>query len=87
MGLESTTQQDVVHDEIQVVPDVTPEVRHHEDATGGQEIPVFQIDGLNVYYGPFRAVRDVTMTVCQHEVTPSSGRPAAERPCCDASTA
>jgi phosphate transport system ATP-binding protein len=69
VGPESTTHQDVIHDDIQVIPDVTPEVRHHEDATGGVEVPVFEVDGLNVYYGPFRAIRDVSMTICQHEVT------------------
>jgi phosphate transport system ATP-binding protein len=31
--------------------------------------PVFDVDGLSVYYGGFRAVRDVTLTVAQHEVT------------------
>jgi phosphate transport system ATP-binding protein len=31
--------------------------------------PVFNVDGLSVYYGAFRAVRDVSLTVHQHEVT------------------
>jgi phosphate transport system ATP-binding protein len=31
--------------------------------------PVFDVNGLNVHYGPFRAVRDVTLEVAPAEVT------------------
>ncbi|HUQ63034.1 MAG TPA: phosphate ABC transporter ATP-binding protein PstB [Acidimicrobiales bacterium] len=47
-----------------VVPDVTntaPEPEEHA--------VVFEARDLNVYYGDFRAVRDVNLTVRQHEVT------------------
>jgi phosphate transport system ATP-binding protein len=30
---------------------------------------VFDVEGLNVYYGPFKAVRDVDMRVHKHEIT------------------
>ncbi|MEZ5145250.1 MAG: phosphate ABC transporter ATP-binding protein PstB [Acidimicrobiales bacterium] len=30
---------------------------------------VFDVDDLNVYYGSFRAVRDVTLDIRQHEIT------------------
>src|SRR5580765_5759966 len=30
---------------------------------------VFEIDDLEVYYGPFRAVREVTLDVRRHEIT------------------
>src|SRR5215813_9398896 len=30
---------------------------------------VFEIDDLQVFYGPFRAVRDVTLDVRRHEIT------------------
>ena len=30
---------------------------------------VFTLDGLSVYYGQFRAVRDVSLTVARHEIT------------------
>src|SRR4051812_42880854 len=30
---------------------------------------VFDVDGLSVYYGSFRAVRDVSLAVRRHEVT------------------
>ncbi|MGH9188176.1 MAG: phosphate ABC transporter ATP-binding protein PstB [Acidimicrobiales bacterium] len=47
--------------------DVTPTVGHH--ASTGERSVVFDVDGLNVYYGDFRAVRDVSLDVLQHEVT------------------
>jgi phosphate transport system ATP-binding protein len=31
--------------------------------------PMFQLDGLTVYYGSFRAVRDVDMTIQQNQIT------------------
>jgi phosphate transport system ATP-binding protein len=31
--------------------------------------PVFDVSGLNVYYGPFRAVRDVALQVTRGEIT------------------
>jgi phosphate transport system ATP-binding protein len=42
--------------------------------SGGEVAPVapnvvFDVEGLNVYYGDFRAVRDVSMKVHQHEIT------------------
>jgi phosphate transport system ATP-binding protein len=37
-------------------------------ATGPGEV-VFRVDGLNVYYGQFRAVRDVTMAIAKHQIT------------------
>jgi phosphate transport system ATP-binding protein len=52
-----------VTDDIQV----TPAVQHH-DASDANPV-VFDVEGLSVYYGSFRAVRDVTMAVHQHEVT------------------
>jgi phosphate transport system ATP-binding protein len=47
--------------------DVSPTVIHH-DASDAHPV-VFGVEGLNVYYGTFKAVRDVTMDVRQHEVT------------------
>jgi phosphate transport system ATP-binding protein len=35
----------------------------------GTRAPVFEVRDVNVHYGSFRAVRDVNMTVRQHEVT------------------
>src|SRR5574339_27205 len=31
--------------------------------------PVFEVRGLNVYYGDFRAVRDVSLDVVENEIT------------------
>ena len=31
--------------------------------------PVFEVDDLNVYYGEFRAVRDVSLTIRQKQIT------------------
>jgi phosphate transport system ATP-binding protein len=47
--------------------DVAPTVVHH-DASDAHPI-VFDVDGLSIYYGSFRAVRDVSMEIRQHEVT------------------
>jgi phosphate transport system ATP-binding protein len=57
-------------------PTVTPRrldaVTHHADhgdrPPEGREI-VFDLTGVNVYYGSFRAVRDVTFDVARHEIT------------------
>jgi phosphate transport system ATP-binding protein len=40
----------------------------HEE-TAGEHTPVFDVSGLNVYYGPFRAVRDVSLQVLRGEIT------------------
>ena len=49
---------------------------------------VFEVRDLSVYYGDFRAVRDVNLDVRSTRSPPSSARPAAARPpCCAASTA
>jgi phosphate transport system ATP-binding protein len=52
-----------VSDEISVTPDVV-----HHDASNAHPV-VFDVSDLSVYYGTFRAVRDVNMRVHQHEVT------------------
>ncbi|HEY6530688.1 MAG TPA: phosphate ABC transporter ATP-binding protein PstB [Acidimicrobiales bacterium] len=55
-----------------VLPD--SEVRHaptpavHANPHGEPKV-VFDVDELNVYYGAFRAVRDVNLEVHQHEIT------------------
>jgi phosphate transport system ATP-binding protein len=47
--------------------DLGPTVSHH-DAKDAHPV-VFDVDDLSVFYGDFRAVRDVSMDVRQHEVT------------------
>jgi len=48
---------------------------------------VFELDKMAVYYGTFRAVRDVTMRIREKEITAIIVRPAAAKPrCCAAST-
>jgi phosphate transport system ATP-binding protein len=42
--------------------------QHHREADDGRET-VFDIGGLAVYYGAFRAVRDVTLPIREHEIT------------------
>ena len=44
-----------------------PEVAHHPDAAA--HLPVFHVSDLNVYYGDYRAVRDVSLSVLANEVT------------------
>ena len=36
---------------------------------GEQDVPVFDVKDLSVYYGQFRAIRDVNMTVFQRQIT------------------
>jgi phosphate transport system ATP-binding protein len=50
------------------VVDVTPDVRPHEDVWVDAP-PVFDVRGLSVYYGSFRAVRDVELTIPARQVT------------------
>ena len=42
--------------------------QHHREADDRRET-VFDIDGLAVYYGAFRAVRDVTLPIRKNEIT------------------
>ena len=48
--------------------DLAREAADHPVAAGTKEV-VFDVDDLAVYYGDFRAVRDVTLDVHQHEIT------------------
>jgi phosphate transport system ATP-binding protein len=48
--------------------DLSEEAAEHPTAPGTGEV-VFDIDDLSVYYGDFRAVRDVTIDVHRHEIT------------------
>jgi phosphate transport system ATP-binding protein len=45
------------------------EVQDHHRATDDERETVFDLGGLAVYYGAFRAVRDVTLPVRKHEIT------------------
>jgi phosphate transport system ATP-binding protein len=48
--------------------DVHPQVQHVETDLDGSTV-VFDVDDLNVYYGAFRAVRDVNLEVRSQHVT------------------
>jgi phosphate transport system ATP-binding protein len=48
--------------------DLAEEAAGHPQADGTEQV-VFDIDDLSVYYGDFRAVREVTLDVHQHEIT------------------
>ena len=43
-------------------------VAHHELAPGDRPV-IFDVQGLSVYYGEFRAVRDVSLAVRQNQIT------------------
>jgi len=47
--------------------DVTPEIPDRPD--GSEREVVFDVSDLSVYYGAFRAVRDVDISVHRHEIT------------------
>jgi phosphate transport system ATP-binding protein len=49
--------------------DVTPVVAHEAPELDDDRPVVFDVKDLSVFYGSFRAVRDVTMSVRRHEVT------------------
>jgi phosphate transport system ATP-binding protein len=48
--------------------DLAEEAADHPWAAGTEQV-VFDIDDLSVFYADFRAVRDVTLDVHQHEIT------------------
>ncbi len=61
------------HDDVAAAGNVTPpslasEAADHARAPDTAEV-VFDVDDLSVLYGDFRAVRDVTIDVHQHEIT------------------
>ena len=45
------------------------EVDHHDRADAGELPTVFEVADLSAFYGDFRAVREVTLDVRQHEIT------------------
>jgi phosphate transport system ATP-binding protein len=45
------------------------DVQDHQRETDDRRETVFDVDGLAVYYGDFRAVRDVTLPVRRNEIT------------------
>jgi phosphate transport system ATP-binding protein len=44
------------------------QIEHRPDPETAPEV-VFDVSGLSVYYGDFRAVRDVNVTINRHEIT------------------
>jgi phosphate transport system ATP-binding protein len=56
-------QPDRTERELRIQTDV-----RRADASGERET-IFDLQGLSVYYGSFRAVRDVTLEISQHEIT------------------
>jgi len=46
-----------------------PEVQSRDDPLNGDQAPVFEVKGLNFYYGDFRALRDVDLTVPRQRIT------------------
>jgi phosphate transport system ATP-binding protein len=53
------------------LPDSTDQhsVVMDSDLPGADLAPIFELTGLSVYYGSFRAVRDVDMTIRQNRIT------------------
>jgi phosphate transport system ATP-binding protein len=46
-----------------------PRLNRREQAAGGKDGVVFDLDKLEVYYGAFRAVRNVSMQIFRNEIT------------------
>jgi phosphate transport system ATP-binding protein len=59
------TEENEPQPEATVTPRLAPTVRDVSDAGG----TVFELDTLNVFYGSFRAVRDVTLTMQRGQIT------------------
>jgi hypothetical protein len=58
-----------------------------QEVAGTRGTPIFDTKSVSIYYGSFRAVTDVSLTIYEHEITASSARPvAARRRCCGRST-
>jgi phosphate transport system ATP-binding protein len=61
--------------EVETLPDVDPSINvnpaavAHRSTVGPESEVVFDVEGLAVHYGAFRAVHDVTMAVHRNEVT------------------
>lgn len=52
------------------------------------DAPIIEAKGLNLWYGPNHALKDISVAVPAHEITAFIGRPAAaNRPSCARSTA
>ncbi len=41
----------------------------HESSASAENASIFELDDVNVYYGSFRAVKDVTLDIRQNEIT------------------
>jgi phosphate transport system ATP-binding protein len=48
-------------------PELTPEQERVEPAPGGT--PVFETKDVSIFYGPFRAVADVSLSIYENEIT------------------
>ncbi len=49
--------------------DLAPQAGGHRGAPRPSKAVVFETEALNVYYGAFKAVRDVSLRVHEHEIT------------------
>jgi phosphate transport system ATP-binding protein len=64
------TMSDTTISTQEVPPAVAPVTTDQRtDSTPFAEAPVFELDDLDVHYGDFRAVREVTMSLRRHEIT------------------
>ena len=64
-SIDDVLDDDVTIDDVEVRDD---DIAAEPDAMPEQDL-VFELDELNVYYGDFRAVRDVSMKVVANEIT------------------
>jgi phosphate transport system ATP-binding protein len=68
-GASTDTQRQIPsRTEDDMAIDVTPVVTARDTARVGTP-PVFELDNLEVHYGSFRAVREVSMSIRPHEIT------------------
>jgi phosphate transport system ATP-binding protein len=65
-GTEITTQPPATEEEVFTAAKPEPVVQ--EDLAVDRKV-VFELDNLAVYYGSFKAVRDVTLSIREHEIT------------------
>ena len=66
--MESTVIGDRREDTTTVGPQVNVQVQQHRDASSSRDV-VFSISSLSVYYGAFKAVRDVELDIFKNQIT------------------
>jgi phosphate transport system ATP-binding protein len=69
MELDVRRREELIHSPESFIPSLLPEVEEPEGEEIEEREPVFDLSSLSVYYGDFRAVHDVTLSVYKKNIT------------------